>query len=306
MKWRVKVLGFKVLSSVPGGAILYELSRKHLTKSLVLTRDRLLQKVHVGLLYRDWLAAHHQAGVGENAVHLDFGCGWHPTIPLLFYALGIGRQHLFDVRPMMDARLLHYTVDTFRRVAAGADWPCRALTRHNLPELNGADLSASLQALGMSYHVGHDETFAGLRDQVDFVTSTQVLLHIPRPALAARFAQIRDSLKAGGHFMATVHLQDILSGRLGQEVSKFHQFRYSPKTWEQWFNSEIMSYNRLRAPDYRALLEEAGLRVRHFEIEAGTPADFQALKKLRIADCFRHYSREDLAARHLFFVAQKT
>ncbi len=105
--------------------------------------------------------------------------------------------------------------------------------------------------------------------------------------------------------MATVHLQDILSGRAGDQVSKFHQFKYSPETWKRWFSSALMSYNRLRAPDYRTLLEEAGFRIAHFEVEPGKPADFERLNKIRIADCFKHYSPEDLAARHLFFVAQK-
>ena len=66
-----------------------------------------------------------------------------------------------------------------------------------------------------------------------------------------------------------------------------------------------MSYNRLRAPDYRELLEQAGFELLAFDIEPGTAADLAELEQIPLAKCFQRYSREDLAAKHLFFAARK-
>ena len=70
-------------------------------------------------------------------------------------------------------------------------------------------------------------------------------------------------------------------------------------------NSSLMSYNRLRAADYKELLQNAGFQVIGFEIEHGTAADLAELEQVPIAACFEGYSREELAAKHLFFAAQK-
>ena len=41
-------------------------------------------------------------------------------------------------------------------------------------------------------------------------------------------------------------------------ISKYNNLRYSPWVWENVVNSRLMSFNRLKAPDYRAALEQAG------------------------------------------------
>ncbi len=305
MYWRIKVVGFKLLSGLPGGSALYRFSQKHITKSLVLTRNRALQKVKVGTRYFEWLTDNDPDRTVAGGVHLDFGSGWHPTIPLLFHTLGVRRQHLFDIKPILDRRMLQQTVSIFREIQTDPDWPRKTTPSRALPDLANLSLSEYLDSLGTSYHAPYAEQFSTLARTVDLVTSTQVLFHVPRTALASTFKQIFGVLKPGGHFMATIHLQDILAGSPNNRVAKFHQFRYSPETWNRWFSSDLMSYNRLRAPDYLSLLKTAGFQVRHFEVEPGTEADHQALERTPIAECFKHYSWKDLAARHLFFVAQK-
>ena len=56
------------------------------------------------------------------------------------------------------------------------------------------------------------------------------------------FRQIHASLKSSGLFMATVYLQDILTGNLQTGVNRYGQLQYSPETWERWFSSSIMRY----------------------------------------------------------------
>ena len=66
-----------------------------------------------------------------------------------------------------------------------------------------------------------------------------------------------------------------------------------------------MHYNRSRARDYREMLEEAGFEVVHFEVEPPTAEDYAALDRLRIAPFFQRYTREELGAKGLFFMATK-
>jgi hypothetical protein len=99
MKWHVKAAAFKLLSALPGGTELYRFSQERLTRSPTPTPERVRQKIEVGLQYFNWLGQHEQTNQLLSGVHLDFGAGWHPTIPLLYYALGVNRQLLFDIAP---------------------------------------------------------------------------------------------------------------------------------------------------------------------------------------------------------------
>jgi len=132
-------------------------------------------------------------------------------------------------------------------------------------------------------------------------TSTQVLYYVPPMELAECFRRIYRSLRSGGYLMATVHLlTPDLDG-----ISPYAHLQYSDWIWRTFFNSRILGYNRLKAPDYRALLTSTGFELRHFEVEAGTDADLQTIAGMRLDRRFRQYRPADLAARHLFFVAQK-
>jgi hypothetical protein len=304
MNWRVKVVGFKVLSSVPGGKAFYRFTQKHLTGSLRATEARVSQKLDVGLRYVDWMNRH---GLGDKLVrggHLDFGAGWHPSIPLLYYSLGVEHQYLFDVTPLLDDKLVKETLDIFLTIVQNLSWPYRTQLRRLPPEMGNRRWREYLEGLGMKYQAPYNGAFTSLGEGLDVVTSTQVLLHIPRPVLANCFGQIYSGLCHGGLFLATIHLRDLLTAAQ-PGISKYNQLRYSNETWERWINSGLMSYNRLRAPDYRELLEKAGFELLCFEIEQGAPADFAELDRIPIAECFQRYSRDDLAAKHLFFCARK-
>lgn len=305
MHWRAKVAGFKFLSAFPGGSALYRFCQERLTKSLVPSRERVAQKLAVGLQYFDWLTKHQRQDQLLMGVHLDLGAGWHPTIPLLFYSLGANRQFLFDVLPLLDARLVAQTLETFLRMVQEPGWPHRGMLRRLPPPLENSDWRHYFQKLGIAYHAPYAATFPSLAARVDVVTCTQVLLHLPREVMAWCFGQTFLSLKAGGLFMATIHLKDLFANSQ-PGLSKYNHLRYSAETWERWINSPLMSYNRFKAPDYRDLLETAGFKIVHFEVEEGTAGDLKELESIPIAPCFERYSRAELAAKHLFFVARKT
>jgi SAM-dependent methyltransferase len=305
MNWHAKAAAFRILSALPGGAALYRSIQERITKSLVPTRERVSQKIDVGLKYFNWLADHELRERLIAGVHLDFGAGWHPTIPLLYYGRGVNRQHLLDVTANLDGQMLGQTIKVFLGIVTDPRWPHRAKLGRLPAQLEDSNWREHLGRLGVSYHAPYADAFAALVGGVDVVTSTQVLLYVPRSVMPVCFSQVHASLKPGGVFLATAYLRDVLVGSPYSSADKYNHLSYSPESWERWFNSSIMSFNRFKAPDYREMLERAGFEVVHFQVEPATAEDYAELDRIQIHPCFQRYTREDLAARELFFVARK-
>ncbi len=304
MNWLLKIAAFRVLSTLPGGSKVYHWAQQYVTHSLVATRERVSLKIEIGLLYWDWLERN--AVVPLDGSHLDFGTGWHPSIPLLYHALGIDRQWLFDITPLLDAALVRETRETVAQIVENPAWPARLKLRRPLlgPLPADADWRAYLRGAGMEYVAPYGAAWRKLESQADLVTSTQVLLHISRAGLREIFAHIFRTLKPGGHFLATIHLRDLHATPQNGLLPHNH-LRYSPWVWENLVNTGLMPYNRLKAPDYRALIEEAGFIIRGWEVEPATTQEMEAFLRTPVHECFAGYSRDDLSARHLFFAVQK-
>jgi len=69
MKWRRKITAFKVLSTVPGGTLLYRFAQEHLTKSLDPIPERVKQKLRVAAMYVDALEKQGRADLLLNRTH---------------------------------------------------------------------------------------------------------------------------------------------------------------------------------------------------------------------------------------------
>ena len=200
MNWRLKVAAFKALSWLPGGKSFYRFTQKNLTGSLRATEARVSQKLDIGLLYLDWLTAHDLGDMLLFGSHLDFGAGWHPTIPLLYYSMGVERQYLFDVTPLLDDSLVRETVQIFLSIVNSPGWRPRARLRRLPPQMGNKPWREYLEALSITYQAPYESAFGGLAAGLNVVTSTQVLLHIPRPVLAGCFTRIYSCLRPGGIF----------------------------------------------------------------------------------------------------------
>ena len=306
MGWRLKSAQFKLLSLLPGGKRLYHYIQENITKTTVATRPRVDQKISVGLEFWTWLQQQKCTEHLTGGNLLDLGAGWHPSIPLLWYAFGNNRQTLVDVFPNMDARKVTDTIHLFREIASDAQWSGRAPLKR-LPEARptgGSQAGPALAPFGIEYHAPYGNLLQERPGQYDLVICTQVLLHIPKPVQFAIFKEVHTCLKPGGLFHATAHFVAHFRSpdlRRGQ----YEHLSYSPDAWENWINSSLMGFNRLKGPDYRELLERAGFRLREFKLTAPTAEDLAELKRTRVHPSFRHYSEQDLAARGVFFVAEK-
>jgi SAM-dependent methyltransferase len=301
MNWLVKSVVFQALSRLPGGQPLYHAAQRRLTGSTRPTDSRLLGKIEQTVLYWSWLADQVPSEQLAAAVHLELGTGWLPSVPVTFYALGINHQHLVDIAPHLQPDAVVDTVEIFRDAA-----PRAGVKFARLPAVpaRGRTLAATLEPLGMTYTAPYDDLAQELGGQVDFITATHMLLHLDRGSLLGLFRSVHALLKPGGFFFAQQHLRQLFDG-LDSKTSPFYSLRYSDWLWENIINSPMMSYNRLRPPDYRELLGEAGFEIAHFNVKPGTKEELAMLDRARIHPSFSQYSREELAASWLFFVARK-
>lgn len=306
MGWRLKSAQFKLLSLLPGGTRFYHYSQEHLTKTTVANRSRVAQKLGVGLDFWAWLQLQNCTERLTDGNLLDLGAGWHPCIPLLWYAFGNQRQTLVDVGPNMDAAKVTDTIRQFREIVSDAQWPARASLKR-LPEAQpavGPRAGPALAPFGIEYHAPYGNLLRERPGQYDIVTCTQVLLHLPKPVQLAIFKELHTCLNPGGLFHGTVHF--IAQFRSPHERrGQYEHLSYSPETWEKWVNSSLMSFNRLKGPDYRELLEQTGFRLREFKLTGPTAEDLAELKRTRVHPCFSRYSEQELAARGVSFVAEK-
>lgn len=306
MNWRLKSAQFKLLSALPGGEELYNFVQDHITHSTAATPGRLSNKLDVALDFWRWLEARGRAEQLVGGRLLDYGAGWHPTIPLLWHAFGSERQTLVDIKPHLTASNLRDTVRIFRELVAQPNWPGRAWLRR-LPELPAQarqPLDALLGSLGMEYRAPYGSVLKERAGQYDLVLCTQVLQHVPPPALPGILREIHGCLRPGGLFQATIHFV----GHFGDPFASaghYEHLIYSPEVWERRFNSRLMSFNRLKGPDYRAALEAAGFRLLAFDVTPPTEADLAELRRTPVHPSFRRFSEQELAARGVFLVAEK-
>ena len=306
MNWLIKALTFKALSHIPASRACYRFLQDHLTKSLIATRERVLQKAEVGSLY--WKSLENLGESPEGLrTHLDLGSGWHPTIPLLFEGYGVKRQLLCDVAPVMTPATFLSTLNIFRELVA--EGKCPGCEPPSVESTAGQERDRKVEELmaphGMTYHAPYFGIGRRHKGEVDFVTCTQVLLYIGMPQLLECFRDIYQALRPGGWFLATNHLYDLYADA-DPSISIHNNLRYSEKFWNTFVNSGMMSFNRFKSRDYREALEATGFEIVEFNVTPGNPGDLERLRSLNIHPEFTsRYSEQELLENHLYFIARK-
>lgn len=308
MNWFIKALSFKVMSVVPGGASLYRYVQWNWTKSIVATKVRVGQKIDVGMSYINWLLAN---GFSLERIrkmrHLDLGAGWHPSIPLLFYRMGMRNQVLADVAPLLSRSTFVDALSLCEDILSDTSHEaCQHFDGASYPQVLPSDEFADLtQKFSMTYHAPYFDWVSESSESVDLVTCTQVFMHLDREILESCFAMMFRVLKPGGIFMSPVHLFDIYSNS-DSDISIYNHLKYSSSFWNSVVNSELMPFGRLKSPDFREALEKAGFEILTFDITRGSEEEKASLKDLPVHSEFsQRYDLDVLSEKHLFFVARK-
>ena len=306
MRWYLKGLAFKAVSLLPGGVKLYNYVQHNVSRSTKATRPRAEQKLQIGLVYWNWLKQNKRTAALTEGTVLDYGSGWHPTIPIFFHAVGAKRQVLLDVTALLTPQLVADTVAAAKQVMDDPAWPGqKELERQPaLLPLDGQSLTSVLSRYGLEYYAPYQTAYRGEPDSLNAVFSTQVIQHIPDEMMLDVFRQIYSWLKPGGIFLATIHLTFQFASP-DTNPREYQHLSISPWAWKTFFSSRLMHFNRFKGADYRAALEKAGFRIVEMDITPANATDKAYFERTKVHDCFRHLSPEDASARHVFFVAEK-
>lgn len=306
MGWRLKSFQFRLISALPGGSKLYDFAQNHITKSAHATRARVEQKINVGLDYWDWLKERNLSEQLIGGKLLDLGAGWHPTIPLLWHSFGNNDQTLADISVNMTAPQVIDTAKYFREITEQPAWSHRSFMKRMSEVQNNpaSDAASLLRPLGIKYQAPYGDHLQQRPGHFDMVVCTQVLQHIPKAVHLQIFKELFHCMKSGALFHATVHFVGHFRSP-GLRQGQYEHLEPSPETWDNWINSSMMGFNRLKGPDYRETLEHSGFTIREFRLIKPTDEDLAELRRTKVHPSFSRYSEEELATRGVFFVVQK-
>ncbi len=248
----------------------------------------------------------------HGATILEIGTGRRLGVPLACWLCGAQQVLTVDLNPYLrpelvlaDLAYLRGHADNIRELfGAYAHRPIfgerlDALLHHPIP-----DLAALLALTNIHYFSPADARQLPLREQcVDYHISTNVLEHVPPPALAAILHEARRTLKRTGLFVHVVDLSDHFA-HTDRSISAINFLQFDDATWHQYAGNRYMYQNRLRASDYLALLDHAEFAVieQHAHVDARSLALLQA--GFPVAAQFQQYAptvnatvRLDLVAR---------
>ena len=302
MRWLAKAALQRGLGFLPRGERLNYLFQRHVAHSLPAGESVFRRKFSRALQH---LGAYEQHGPGTTrgeAVFYEFGVGWDLAIPLAYAALGVGRQVLVDIRPSARVELVNDSLASFERLRDELEQEAgRALRPLGGPVRSVGELE---ERLAIAYLAPRDARATGLPgESVDFASSTDVCEHIPAGDLALIFRECRRLLRPGGAFSCRIDLQDHYA-YFDRSLSRYNFLRFSDRAW--WVvNSPLHYQNRLRAPDYRNLVRDAGLELVVERPSGPDEAGLAQLRALELAPRFRGYTPEELGVTVLSFVARR-
>jgi SAM-dependent methyltransferase len=302
MRWVAKAIVQKGLGALPNPERVNYVLQRHVTHSLPAPERTLRRKFRRAVQH---LKTYERFGpdhpLGE-AVFYEFGAGWDLAVPLSFWALGVDRQILVDVRPNLHLSLVNVTLERLARLGPelGQEVGRELRIPRSAPLRPFAELE---ERFGISYLAPCDARRTGLDSgSVDFVSSTSTLEHVPHAELVPLLAESRRLLRAGGILSAVIDISDHYA-RFDPSVSPYNFLRYSDPVWSL-VNSRLQHQNRLRRPEYRDAFRTAGLEVVWEKAWRPPDAELAPLRALKPAERFRTYSTKELAVQTLRLVAR--
>jgi predicted SAM-dependent methyltransferase len=291
----------RVFSSIPGGENLNYFFQRYVTRSLPAGEAEFSATVSYARRHIDIVKRYFRRSLDE-ATFYEFGVGWDMTIPLAFYAFGVERQILVDIRNLIRPHLVKDTIEKYHKL--GSDL---AILRQPANCLNGTprDLTALLKKhYGIDYRAPCDARQTGLKPRsVDCITSTSTLEHIPPEDIQSILRECHRILRDDGLMSVLIDYDDHYS-YFDTKVSGYNFLQYSDRMWPM-FNPALHYQNRLRHRDYLEFFQSAGFDVVEDQHKEVTETDEKTLDQLSLDARFRNYSSGDLAVHNALLVLRK-
>jgi hypothetical protein len=229
---------------------------------------------------------------------LELGTGWYPIVPIGLALAGAPEVTTLDVSSLVDADRIQRTLELYTA------WLDSGRLSTALPGVDPARAEKALAAtrkartatagdllarVGVRAVVG-DAHATGLPDDaIELFVSNNTLEHIPPAVLATIMAELRRVAAPGAVMDHFIDISDHYA-HFDHSITEFNYLRYPSRAW-RLFNNRLQYQNRLREPDYRRLVEEAGFTVVAEDAQRGAPEELAAIT---LAPQFRRYARDEL------------
>ena len=300
MRWLAKAALQQGIGALPHAESVNYAFQRRVSRTLPTGEGVLRRKFRRALAHIRAYEEHGPQRELGGATFYEFGAGWDLAIQLSYWALGVERQTLVDIRPNLRPELVNLTLERLHRLRGELGEEAGRPVRDPGPRRISA--AADLRAFGIDYLAPRDAGATGLEaESIDFVTSTNTLEHIPAAHLVAILSECRRLLRPDGAMSSRIDLCDHYSYS-DRSLTPYNFLRYSDRAW-RLLESRLSHQNRLRRPDYLQAFATAGLAVVDERARAPDTA-LERLQALDLAPRFRAYTLDDLAVTRLFLVAR--
>ncbi len=296
--WLIKSALHRAASWLPQRQALNRIFQKW-SHSVELQTEEFVRKINETRRQLDIL--HQNAPTAPAAfTALEVGTGWNPITPLALYLCGAAAIWSYDIEPLVNrtrlirvSRLFAEFADAGRLDALLPDWQPERLEvlrkiASDTSELPPKELLEPLEIHLRVQNAEHTEVKEG---SIDLITTSAVLMYVPKLSLEGIYREFRRTAKPGAVMIHRLNFRDIYA-YFDRNITPLNMLRFSPAAW-RWLDSAVVPQNRLRVSDHRAMHQAAGFRIIAEEHESA-PAEM--LSRVRLAKEFRGYAKEDILA----------
>lgn len=302
MNWVLKSLVQNAISLLPGRERINYFFQKRIARNLPVSEETLEEKVllaarRVGLFER------FGGKRVEESTFVEYGAGWDLIGPIAMYALGVRKQIVVDISRHVRIELINNALERIQRhrdrFASLAGRQLRPL-----PIAAIASTGELREHLGIDYRAPLDARDTRLPDSaIDFISTNSTLEHIPPESLPALMSESRRILNPEGVMCHFIDLKDHYS-YADASITKYNFLKFSPRAW-RFFDSRMQYQNRLRYPEYKAIIESSGFGIVYEECDEPTAAELQEFRKLSIHSFFcKRFSERELTVQIYRVVAR--
>jgi SAM-dependent methyltransferase len=293
MNWKYKALLMHVFSTAPFGRSLYYWSQRKVSKSLPSSDEKFLEIFGHAARHVSSFKQVQGKGISE-AYFYEFGAGRDLAIPMSFYALGVQRQMLVDIRPLLRAELVNDTIAKLQRFKDKLGL-CRTPQKFLPLTSKSMWLDTLEESYGITYKAPCDARDTGLEGgAIDCITSTNTFEHIPTSNIASILKECKRLLNEKGLLSFIIDYKDHYS-YVDKRISPYNFLRYSGFWWSLC-NPALHFQNRMRHKDYLELFAQQNLEVHAEDLLASSDSGLQSLRELPLESAFAaHYAFDELS-----------
>jgi SAM-dependent methyltransferase len=298
MYWKIKAIGLRMLSELPGGRSVYHLLQQRFGGYRAFTISGKLWQAF-GLI-KAMIAAKYPI---EGMRTVEVGTGWVPLIPLIFFVFGQRRCDSFDIEDLLQPSLTLEAAHQIANFMEGTSLIDDPAVRQRVSFLKKANsLSKLLSDTNIYYHAPRDASLPFLpAGSVDIFFSNATLEHIPPVSIFGLFREAHRLLTPDGVMVHLVDCTDHFSHR-NNNLDNLNFLRYPEEEWRR-YNSNFLYQNRLRPSQYRSLVNEAEFEIILWQTKLRR--EITKPKRQSVSKEFFHLSAEDLLATRLTMTARK-